>query len=419
MTRYYSSFWSLINHLILFLFSLLFFAGCGKGTLGNSLANKLTQGDWVSSGGERFKDANNPWWIVNTTQVKYCIDVDQDSFTASREMIGKIVEKALDDWRKEFVRPISFFEDTNKVLVKWNELGVGKQRFQKISCTGEEDLKLQFGYGTLTAPQREYLRDPLHFVAVAVRTSYDEKNLKGRGFIFVGSDIGPNRFAPDTQAERVWQSGAALYLAVIHELGHVFGLPHLGNRYSLMGAGILELFTHKAMATILGSVAMDYHQEFTFFSPKEHRSGCGGLPEEKALQWDYFGLADKQECLEFKFNASTREIAVTAYNERDRVHTDVGKIKSLNIAITSWTTGGVLMILNPIQNIFPTSYPTFPLAMMNGPFFVSGQGGANLALKSGEERPIQLRLGPEQFELSGVWNGKHRNILLWNPFGLN
>ena len=34
-------------------------------------------GGWVSSGGELFSDAHNPWFVRNTKDVNYCVVVDE------------------------------------------------------------------------------------------------------------------------------------------------------------------------------------------------------------------------------------------------------------------------------------------------------------------------------------------------------
>src|SRR4051794_30919586 len=60
------------------------------------------RGAWVSSGGELFKDANNPWFVKNTTTVHYCVNIDESSFSATREEAEVLVRKAIQYWKKEF-----------------------------------------------------------------------------------------------------------------------------------------------------------------------------------------------------------------------------------------------------------------------------------------------------------------------------
>ena len=40
----------------------------------------------------------------------------------------------------------------------------------------------------------------------------------------------------------------SLYLAIVHELGHVFGIPHIGETYSLMSERFIEFILNRAVA---------------------------------------------------------------------------------------------------------------------------------------------------------------------------
>jgi len=395
----------------IFLLPLILLSACGSTV--SSPPHHLTGGDWISSGGETLKDAHNPWWLKNTKAVDYCIDLDSTSISAPAAKVERAVSDSLAFWQAEFSRTVSFFEDPHQQLPKWNHAGVGKQAFRRVPCTGTEDLRFQFGHGTLTESQISFLKNPLRFVAVAVRTHYDESLLRGKGFIFVGSDIGPKRFAPQTQIERVWSYETALQLAVLHELGHVFGIPHLGNRYSLMGAGILELFTHKVMEPILGHIT-EAHNESTFFMPAPKRRGCTSDEKQKDLWQNYFELEGKPDCLTFQFEESARQFTVHGHDEKGTVKWGGGGIGELALKVASWPTSGVVIFLNPLQTVFPGMDPKLPLGLQMGPYFVAGQGGGRLVSKKGTVKPLHLQIGPEEFNVAGEFDGKHQSIVYWS-----
>ncbi len=390
---------------------ILFLAACGKPAA--SPPHHLTGGDWISSGGETLRDAHNPWWLKNTTHVDYCIEIDTTSLSASADKVEQAVTQSLAYWKTEFARTVTFFEDPYDQLKSWNHVGAGRQEFRRVPCSDAVELRFQFGYGTLTETQKSFLKNPLRFVAVAVRTHYDERLLRGKGFIFIGSDVGPHRFAPDTQAERVWSYETALQLAVIHELGHVFGIPHLGNRYSLMGAGILELFTHKAMAPILGQVT-ETHNESPFFIPAPKRRGCSSDEKQKERWQRFFALETRPDCLTFRFDEADRHFHVHGHDEKGTTKIEGGRIGELALKVGSWPTSGVIVFLNSLQTVFPTLDPKLPLGLLMGPYFVAGQGGGRLVSSKGAARSLHLQIGPEELNVSGELDGKHQNIVYWS-----
>ncbi|MBI4404240.1 MAG: hypothetical protein HY537_08770 [Deltaproteobacteria bacterium] len=392
-----------------YLFTILL-TSCGARDQG-SLPTPILYGDWISSGGENFKDANNPWWVKNTASINYCIQVDEHTISTSSEIISDVVSYAFKYWKEEFARKTSLFKDSFQLLEQWNDIGVGTQSINKIACNGNEDVRLQFGYGTLTDDQKKYLRDPPHYVGVAVRTHYDTVNLRGKGFVFIGSDKGANRFAPSTQAEGSWSKDIILYLAVLHELGHVFGIPHVGSRYSLMGAQILELFTSQMMAPYLESVAVDFRAEYPFFIPgSDWKNMC--MTSDKWTR--FFKIREKRDCLWFHFDEAAEEISISAHSKGQSDLLSLGKLTSLELDFYSDFTSGVMMMLGPSQQVFPSPDKTSsPWRTKAGPYFVSGKGGARMVLIDGTETLVHMAVAPDRFEISGELDGKHQIIVNW------
>ena len=173
---------------------------------------------WSSGGGELLRDTRNPWFLSNTDTVKYCVKVDQPNFSLSEQQILNKVARAFEYWKREFTF-------ANRIDYTGFDSRLATQDFVLSDCDSA-DIKFQFGY--LEEEQFEYLKNPKKFVGVAVRTSYDRVHLRGKGFIYVSPDRGPLK--PDFQYmnEGIWSTfdGNLLKLAVIHELGHVFGISH-------------------------------------------------------------------------------------------------------------------------------------------------------------------------------------------------
>lgn len=59
-------------------------------------------GGWTSSGGQISSDNTNPWFLENTSQVTYCVDIDEENFGVSRERATEVVTQSINDWKDGF-----------------------------------------------------------------------------------------------------------------------------------------------------------------------------------------------------------------------------------------------------------------------------------------------------------------------------
>ena len=175
---------------------------------------------WTSGGGEILRDSQNPWFLpINTPTVKYCIEMDDKNFGASKVEARKAIVQALAFWKKQFA------STANSVSIGSYSAVLAQHDFQEVPCQ-YEDIKFQFG--TLSAEQFACLKDPTKLVASTVRTSYDTKQLQGKGFIYVSPSRGPLKMKAKDLIDNPWgQNGGVLLVpTLIHELGHTFGIPH-------------------------------------------------------------------------------------------------------------------------------------------------------------------------------------------------
>lgn len=180
-------------------------------------------GGWVGMGGELFKDARNPWFVKNTPEVFYCLKVDKASVSVDEAIIDNAIKASVAFWKSELSRA------TNQGLD--GHFSLGTQTFTRTTCADSKlHLTILFGPGTLDANLQadknilDYLKDPNKYVGVTVRTSYDLKNLVGRGFMYFSSDL-----QNPSLVKRAWSRPKILQYALMHEIGHVLGLPHLGT----------------------------------------------------------------------------------------------------------------------------------------------------------------------------------------------
>ncbi len=262
-------------------------------------------GGWVSGGGELIRDAKNPWFLNNTHQVKFCIISDETNFGVTREVEKEQILKAFSFWKKEF----------KYAVVQPSRLGIvtlADQELLEVSCETDPDITFQFGL--LTSEQERFLKRPQDFAAVTVRTEYDEKNLRGKGFVYFSPEQGPLAFKLDGKEQvHPWSVAdySILYSALVHELGHVYGLSHTGDVGNLMSERFVEgLF--QMVKSSSGKIIVETDHFFSLY--KKSPDICPGpYFSQKDLMdtWGkIFDLAGSDRCvrLEFKYDDSVNEL---------------------------------------------------------------------------------------------------------------
>jgi hypothetical protein len=181
----------------------------------------------TSGGGELVADAHNPWFLHNTPVVKYCITASSE-FGWDDERYSKIdtaFQSAVSYWNEQIklAEPYQKFRASGSSRVL-----LGGQRFERTHCA-DQSIDLHLNLGVLTGEQLALVRDPSRFAALTVRTSYDQENLRGKGFIYIAPDRGVRAFRGDNIVEAAWTLGERndlLKRTFMHELGHVLGLQH-------------------------------------------------------------------------------------------------------------------------------------------------------------------------------------------------
>jgi hypothetical protein len=194
--------------------------------IGTFLAGTAWAGGWTSGGGHLFSDEQNPWFVANTYQVNYCILLDESNFGKTREQAKAAIVKAVDYWKKQFrkVEPWPFGDI--KVFL-------GTQQFVEKDCAAA-NIDVTFQFGVLNDAQKAFVMAPKSTVGISVRTGYDKKLLKGRGFVYIAPKQGPLALEDHDVVSDPWFQDKALVLILIHELGHVFGMPHVNDDYNVM-----------------------------------------------------------------------------------------------------------------------------------------------------------------------------------------
>jgi hypothetical protein len=220
---------------------------------------QVPEGGATSGGGYVYGYKSNPWFLGNTKSVNYCIDMDESNFGPSREQANASITRAIGLWKTAFSAPGIF---PILEVEPADALKIGQQEFNLVACDAES-VDIRFQFGKLTETQRATLVKPTKYVASAVQTEYDEEQLRGKGFIYVGAEKGSLRPDADDLAEDFLShhDNVVLDVILVHELGHVFGVPHkLGTEFP-MGESVCEMLVTTKFRTLL-----DF---FSALDPKE------------------------------------------------------------------------------------------------------------------------------------------------------
>lgn len=360
----------------------------------------FAQGGWVSSGGELIKDARNPWFVKNTVSVKWCLQVDPKSISINETQISEAVVDALAYWKDEFTRASLFGTLPGS-------FALGTQVFTKVSCSDPQlDLRIIFGSSLLTPEEIKHLKDPNQFIGVTVRTDYDAVLLKGKGFIFFSGDVGGSAKSP--LLENVWMRGKILRYAMMHELGHVFGLPHVGG--GLMSEIFLDQIMKPEYISKFESAPFD-----SFLTPNPNFSDCSLLLT--AATREFFGLPPGHNCLVVSSLGNGWDLKISS--NKDGVLSTQGELGTVRLESPDLQdiSGKPVSFLHLTedQTVFTAKERAFRLFMVGPMTSEYGAKGKFTPAKPGPFKTLYARIGPQNLNIvGGLANGKTAPILQYN-----
>lgn len=187
------------------------------GVLGlTALAPLLLGGHDRGNGGDVFSPYDGVAWFIGDAPLVACVNVDA-AFGVDANFAASTVERAYRAWidyvsAKRVIRP----EDSLKLPLSLST---------RVSCRGDEDLTIYFGGSHERVSKAILELDLTDPIALAYRDSYDIATGRAQGaFIWLSM---PDTRADDVGRWPVWSEGPYLYGVILHELGHVLGVPHV------------------------------------------------------------------------------------------------------------------------------------------------------------------------------------------------
>lgn len=298
-------------------------------------------GGWSSSGGGEYIVTKNNPWFMGTEPVKWCIDHGGEenfslSFDESKVEIEKGIKVIISQLRRTNDSTTAIFLDPKHVIFgncgvkeknsiwkkecksNWNapdaqrsDLGLKKISDNYSYVKSCQDAQLIFILGNTKSKLVKTLVNRIgkkkfrNLVGTTIRTSYDSKRLRGKGFIYIASDAGRLSYNGDRNqvfsGPSIWNikkylppkmSVPPLFVddavgvseeilvdkymmqplaaVIAHEVAHVLGFRHQVN--GLMGedfpAKVVSngLISHYAFKKVSGIIKDNLHDDFKSLS---------------------------------------------------------------------------------------------------------------------------------------------------------
>lgn len=374
-------------------------------------------GEWSSGGGAILRDANNPWFLENTKEVSYCIKSDSKSFSDLPTPLPEIVEKAVRYWKDQMADvsattngyPISKDPKVDYVIIR-----VATQKFTyNPKCSGNEDIVFQFG--VQDSKQKKFFGKSSGIIGAAVRTDYDEVNLKGKGFVYITADKGPNQYKGDHLRPNAWHEGKSglLFRAVVHELGHVFGLSHGGE--GIMAESYSESLLRDRAVPAEYANGFELPSFFHFdLSPMLSVQLMGSEVCQGEMGKKLFGTEFQCPFSRLKQDGPDRFLLVAKTPDSDEEKL-IGTLEGKTSLRVPGNGFGVNVVLTDRQNVYSATANN--QLRLRGPSIHMGRfvGKFKPALKGGKIFTAVLILSPEAATFDGVVDGEYlTNIMNWS-----
>lgn len=188
----------------------------------------------TSSGLEKYSPYGYFAWFLGNTKVPVCLEVDKN-FPIEKNVLKKLIVGHVDRWQKKYEEVTVFESIPKKARINFNF------EFQE-ECSNETRLQFIFGIeNEFIQNLKSVHKSPRGF---ATLLEFDIEKYLGKGIIWIeGPKNNGELFSPIT-------ADATL----LHELGHVFGVPHiegtimtsndlnLGQEASFHSPGIINIY---------------------------------------------------------------------------------------------------------------------------------------------------------------------------------
>lgn len=371
--------------------------------------HSLASGGMSGGGAGLVLDKNNPWFLDNTKEVRYCIEVGSEVFSAT-ETMHQMIDKALAYWKDEYAHAT-----VPQISDAIRPVKIATQTFLNVPCNEFYDMRFQFG--VLHPEQKPDFIHPQEFAGAAIRTSYDRKAMRAMGYVYIAPDRGPNRFKGAPNIKDFWSygEGGLLYRTLVHELGHVFGLSH--SEDSVMSESYVEEMMAKTEYLSYYASLLDPQPFFKYSAKSRGNTGIQSARPLEQKTLNFFKL-DAQTYGLFLSASTLNKLLVKSSGKTFQL-TDIGEItldrsgkKTFRNAQSIYLPDGNEVYKLPAE--WPTPWPK-PRALP-GPFIQSEvRHGVYRSLDRKVQKEVIVEVGTiGPTGIGAVINGRYEMNLLFS-----
>ena len=159
--------------------------------------------------GSDFTSDNENVWFLGLEPIEYCIE-RSPQFRIPHDRAREIVREAFADWRAFFIK---YGLDQLKFegIAKGRSLGIAIDAKEVAACT-KPATQVRFLFGVDSLESLDARRSHPSALALSIRGAYDHTTFRNGGQLWFRNWLDWN----ETKLKHI----------VLHEIGHVFGMPH-------------------------------------------------------------------------------------------------------------------------------------------------------------------------------------------------
>lgn len=261
------------------------------------------------NGGEYITTERNPWFLGGP--VKYCIKQDPATFSLSSDQARTAIAKVFQTWNS-ILKPMYRWNQMEAPLllaakgVLWLAID-----FNEVDCSQAHELEFQLGtFDKSIETALSYRAKDI--LALSLRDQYSDQTGRSKGRIWIAPDKGDRAYKGPNPGAGFWGMKQNFHNVLMHELGHVFGIPHL--EFGFMAANFPARVIEFGLDAQVTGISLEPKFGMCGVIPKQEP------PSKKFMQ--IFGIEEgnvKEVCFRGAHNSTVPEFQIEGADQDEFV----------------------------------------------------------------------------------------------------